>query len=126
VTELEWTRERAALWGVANFKQAQRLLAEPPRGNNHGIARSDAGGLRDLSTRGEPLEADGYDVDSFISHRKTFKRPRSKKPFDTIRHGKLSGYTNDKCRCSECKTAMREYFRKRRAKSVDNRKGQPS
>jgi hypothetical protein len=36
VSDLSWTKERAALWGVTNFKEAQRLLAEPPHGWNYG------------------------------------------------------------------------------------------
>jgi hypothetical protein len=114
VEELEWTPD-PLLWGVASLKQVQRLLAEPPRGHNQGLARGDNGGFRDLNTRGEPTAEEGYDVDLFITRRKTFKRPYSRPP-ETLLHGNMSTYTNHKCRCDQCKMAMRDYFRLRRAK----------
>ncbi|MFG3579224.1 hypothetical protein [Micromonospora chersina] len=38
-----------------------------------------------------------------------------------IRHGTMTGYTTDLCRCEECRAAIREYQRKRRK----NRAKQP-
>lgn len=39
------------------------------------------------------------------------------KPVEGARHGTITGYTRDKCRCSECRLVMRDYNRKRRARA---------
>jgi hypothetical protein len=31
-----------------------------------------------------------------------------------MRHGTMSGYTNRRCRCSDCRAAMRAYYKERK------------
>lgn len=35
---------------------------------------------------------------------------------DEIRHGTLTAYTNQRCRCDDCRRAMRDYCGERRAR----------
>lgn len=39
---------------------------------------------------------------------------RPKKPLETIAHGTPAAYTNDKCRCVDCKRAWAAYTKRRR------------
>jgi len=47
-------------------------------------------------------------------------RRRPNKPFHTIRHGTISAYQNDKCRCDECKSGWRDYQRRLRRRAREN------
>lgn len=80
------------------------LMEGPPGGENHGRRRS-IGGWWDLEEDFSKSFQAGLSIEEF----ETPKR-RSVKPEDTIRHGTLSAYKNDRCRCERCRAAQREYM----------------
>ncbi len=74
-------------------------MEEPPGGHSHGRKRSPYGrwvplGLNEQRAVEEELLP--------ISPEQGPAR-RSVKPPDTIRHGTLSAYKNDRCRCDDCR-----------------------
>lgn len=88
------------------FDEWAELMSEPPGGHNHGRKRGAEGGWVPLD---EDL-AQAYEAHLTVEPEpQAYHRPS--KPFDTIRHGTRAGYTNDGCRCEECRAAEREYRR---------------
>lgn len=55
-------------------------------------------------------------IEAQREHRRRNPRalPRNPLTVDDPRHGTLSGYTNHKCRCDECRSAAREYAARRK------------
>jgi hypothetical protein len=85
------------------------LISEPPGGHQYGRKRGLGGGWIPLN---EDLAA-AYEEDLTVeSAPQAYHRPT--KPEDTIVHGTLSAYTNDRCRCDVCRKAMRDWKRSRR------------
>jgi len=74
-------------------------MAEPPGGANYGRKRNGSGGWDTLGD--EPAE-------------KQAPPKRAAKPLDTVVHGTLAAYNNDRCRCAECRTAFALYRRNAR------------
>lgn len=100
--------------------QLSEIMQEPPGGHNYGRKRGVGGG----SELRSPLGSDGwidlttrfYDVREADLTVDAPEEPyhRSQKPADTIRHGTLSAYTNDRCRCELCRKSKADYERARR------------
>ena len=85
------------------------LMSEPPGGHNHGRKRS-AYGFVDLDSNVFRAIEGGLSLDEGDEQ----ARKRAEKPKDTIRHGTLAAYTNDRCRCEKCRASMAEWKRRRR------------
>lgn len=95
-----------------SFDDIEEIMSDPPGGVNHGRKRV-ARGWVDLSGGTNQaidlgLRLDGVDA----------PRRRSRKPGVTIRHGTISAYNNDGCRCDDCRAAIRDY--RRRARRVQS------
>lgn len=89
------------------------LMQEAPGGLNHGRKRT-AGGWWSLEEDFSRSFQGGLTIEEFEPPKR-----RSTKPEDTIRHGTLSAYQNDGCRCDLCRKAQRDYMREWRAATGD-------
>ena len=97
-----------------DLAELEKLMQEPPGGINYGRKRTQDGGW----VRLEEDLARAYEAQLTVDPEEPAYH-RSVKPADTIRHGTLSAYNNDRCRCELCRAAMRDYGRKRRASNPD-------
>lgn len=93
-----------------DWDELVELMEEPPGGHNHGRKRALSGkwarlGLEDQQSLDEDFHLD-------VDEEPRYLRPG--KPVETLAHGLLSTYTNDRCRCPDCREAMREWKRSRR------------
>lgn len=88
------------------------LMEDPPSGVNHGRRRS-FGGWWDLEEDFSRAFQGGLTIEEFDQPKK-----RSIKPENTIRHGTLSAYQNDRCRCELCRIAQREYMQRWRDRDI--------
>ena len=91
------------------FDELAELMGEPPGGHNHGRKRGPGGGWISLE---EDLAAAYEEHLTIDPEQQPYHRPV--KPAETIRHGALSAYKNDRCRCDLCRAANAEYVRRRR------------
>ena len=79
---------------MSEFDDIADLMAEPP-GGHLDYSEPVANGA------GEPIHWEG------TQPRRVYLRPQ--KPFDTIRHGTIGAYNNDRCRCGNCRAAYAAY-----------------
>lgn len=86
------------------------LMEEPPGGHNHGRRRGPEGGWASLDDREQAARVDDFwiEVDPPKYVRST------NRAFETIRHGTISAYNNQRCRCDLCRLSMAQYRRARR------------
>ena len=79
-------------------------MSEPPSGDNHGRRRS-VGGWWDLQEDFSRAFQGGLTIEELEG-----PKHRPDKPEETIRHGTLGAYQNDRCRCDDCRAAQRKYM----------------
>lgn len=103
---------------LVDDEDIEAIMAEIPGGENFGRVRRQ-GRWAPLS----PNEQDAILGDLWIDgDEMAYTRPR--RPLETVQHGTLSTYNNDRCRCDECRAAMARYkqrARKRNVQSTTNR-----
>lgn len=88
-------------------------MSEPPGGRNHGRKSVSGGAQIDLDVGFYQALEDGLTI---YGGDESTKR-RSRKPENTIRHGTIAAYNNDRCRCEDCREAMRVYRKRKRVQS---------
>lgn len=85
------------------------LMAEPPHGTGFGRKRTSGGGWEYLSVDEARRWEEGY-----TAPKEEEPLRRSKRPPDTIVHGTVSAYKNQKCRCVDCRAANAAYVKRAR------------
>ena len=96
---------------MEGFDELADLMAEAPGGRGWGRKRVN-GDWVTLDQEEQQAWTEDYWVEP---HPEPLRRPD--RPEDTIRHGTVSAYNNQRCRCPECRDAIAEYRRQRRVQS---------